>query len=74
MICLMCRSGETKPGTVTHTFHKGATIVIVKDIPAQVCGQCGEPYFDGEVAQVIEDLVNDAVRKGAEVEILRYVA
>ncbi len=74
MICLMCKTGETKPGMVTHSFQKGATIVIVKDIPAQVCGQCGEPYFDGDVAKVIENLVNDAVRKGAEVEILRYAA
>jgi YgiT-type zinc finger domain-containing protein len=74
MICLMCKTGQTKPGTVTHTFQKGATIVIIKDIPAQVCGQCGEPYLGGEVAKVIETLVDDAVRKGAEVEILRYAA
>jgi YgiT-type zinc finger domain-containing protein len=74
MICLMCKSGETVPGTVTESFRKGATMVIVKDIPAQVCGQCGEPYFDGEVAKAIERLVTDAVRKGTEVEILRYAA
>ena len=74
MICLMCKTGETKPGMVTESFRKAATIVIVKDIPAQVCGQCGEPYFDGDVAEAIEKLIDDAVRKGAEVEILRYAA
>ena len=72
--CTMCKSGETKPGKATESFTRGETIVIVKDIPAQVCSQCGEPYFDGDVAKVIEQLVNDAVRKGAEVEILRYAA
>jgi len=74
MICLMCRTGETAPGTVTDSFRKGDTLVIVKDIPAQVCTQCGEPYLDGEVAEVIEKLVEDAVRSGAEVQILRYAA
>jgi YgiT-type zinc finger domain-containing protein len=73
MICLMCQ-GETQPGTVTHSFQRGTTTVIVKDIPAQVCSQCGEPSFGGEVAKLIEGLVNDAVGKGAEWEILRYVA
>jgi hypothetical protein len=46
----------------------------VKDIPAQICGQCGEPYIDGEVAKALERLVDDAVRKGTEVQILRYAA
>jgi YgiT-type zinc finger domain-containing protein len=73
MICLACQ-GETEPGTVTHSFQKGTTTVIVKDVPAEVCRQCGESYLSSEVAQVLEDLVNDAVRKGAEVEILHYAA
>ena len=74
MICIVCKSGRTNPGTVTDSFRKGETLVVVKDIPADVCTQCGEPYIDGEVARALERLVDDAVRKGTEVQILRYAA
>jgi len=72
--CVFCKSGTATPGKTTASFTRGETIVIVKDIPADVCGQCGEPYIDGEVAKALERLVDDAVRKGIQVEILRYAA
>jgi YgiT-type zinc finger domain-containing protein len=74
MDCVICRRGNRTPGKVTHTFHRGETIMVIRDIPADVCDVCGEPYLSSEVAKVIEKLVNDAVSKGAEVEILRYAA
>jgi YgiT-type zinc finger domain-containing protein len=73
MICLTCE-GQTRPGKVTHTFQKGTTTVVVKDVPAEVCGQCGEACLSSEAGKVIEKLVNDAVSKGAALEILRYAA
>ena len=72
--CVICRRGDRQPGKVTHTFHRGETLVVIRDIPADVCDVCGEAYFSSEVAKVIEGLVNDAVRKGTEVQILRYAA
>jgi YgiT-type zinc finger domain-containing protein len=72
--CVICRRGSRQPGKVTHTIQRGHTIVVVRDVPADVCDVCGEAYFSSEVIGVIERLVEDAVRKGAEVEILRYAA
>jgi YgiT-type zinc finger domain-containing protein len=74
MKCVICRRGDTEPGRTTMSFQSGESTVIVKNVPADICRICGEPYMSTEVALVIENLVNDAVRKGAEVEILRYAA
>jgi YgiT-type zinc finger domain-containing protein len=72
MRCVICKSGEFKPGMTMEAFTRGESVVVVKDIPALVCGQCGSPFLSDEVAGVIEKLINNAVRKGAEVKILRY--
>jgi YgiT-type zinc finger domain-containing protein len=74
MKCVICKHGETKPGKATMSFQEGDTTVVVKDVPAEICQTCGESYMSTEVAETIERLVDGAVRKGTEVEILRYAA
>lgn len=74
MDCVFCKRGDRKPGKVMHSFQQGETIVVIKDIPADVCDFCGEAYFSSEVIEIIERLIDDAVRKGVEVEVLRYAA
>ncbi|MHB8237633.1 MAG: type II toxin-antitoxin system MqsA family antitoxin [Acidithiobacillus ferrivorans] len=46
MQCVICRHSATQPGTVTVTLERGATVVVIKDVPAEVCSQCGEYYLD----------------------------
>jgi hypothetical protein len=36
----------------------GTCIVIVKNVPSQVCGQCGEVSYSNEVARRLEHIVN----------------
>jgi hypothetical protein len=48
----------------------GDTVVIVRDVPAAVCQNCGEYYLDEAVYRQGEE----AVQRRAEVEILRYAA
>ena len=74
MRCTLCKHGETKPGKVTVTLQRGETTVIVKDVPAEVCENCGEYYLEGAVTDQIFAMAEEAVRKHAEVEILRFAA
>ena len=73
MKCAICKHGETNPGVTTITLKRDATIVIVKDVPADVCSTCGEDYLSTDVTLELEKLGNAAVARGAEVEILTYV-
>jgi len=72
--CVLCKNGETHPGTVTVTLERGKTVVVVRDVPADVCENCGEYYLDSSVAQEVYQRAEAAVARNAEVEILRYAA
>lgn len=74
MTCVLCKNGETRPGTVTVTLERGKTVVVVRDVPADVCENCGEYYLDSAVAQEVYQRAEGAVARNAEVEILRYAA
>ncbi|MCP6762056.1 MAG: type II toxin-antitoxin system MqsA family antitoxin [Fischerella sp. CENA71] len=59
---------------VTVTLERDNTIIILKGVPAEVCDNCGEYYLNSSVTEQILKRAEDAVNKGAEVEILRYAA
>ena len=74
MKCVICRHGDTRPGTVTVTLERGDTVVVIKDVPAEVCQQCGEYYLDKATTACVMRMAEEAVQRHAEVEILRYAA
>jgi YgiT-type zinc finger domain-containing protein len=74
MTCVVCKNGETRPGEVTVTLQRGASTVILKNVPADVCENCGEYYLSDVVTEQVMARAEIAVRNGAEVEILRFAA
>ncbi len=74
MHCVICKQGETQPGKVTVTLHRGETTVIIKDVSGNVCENCGEYYLDEAITERILKMAEAAHKRGAEVEILRLVA
>ena len=74
MKCVICKQGQTAPGFVTVTLERADTVLIITDVPAEVCPQGGEYYLDDATTQRIMALGEDAVRHRAEVEVLRYMA
>ena len=49
MIRVYCKTGDPTSGRTTVTFDReeGVTIVI-RNVPARICPQCGEQYFDAD--------------------------
>jgi YgiT-type zinc finger domain-containing protein len=74
MQCVICRHGITKPGLITVTLQREDCIVILKSVPTEICDNCGEYYLNESVTEEVLNKAEDAVSKGAEVEILRYAA
>ncbi len=74
MTCVVCKIGETQPGETTLLLERGESIIIIKDVPAHICENCGERYFDADVTREVMARADEAVQKGAELEILRMVA
>ncbi len=74
MKCVICKQGETFGGKVTVTLEREQTTVLIKEVPAQVCQNCGEYYLDEDISARLMQSAESAVKNGAEIEILRYVA
>jgi YgiT-type zinc finger domain-containing protein len=74
MKCVICKHGETAPGLVTVSLQRKETTVIFKNVPAEVCNNCGEYFLDEKITERLTIQAKNAVKNGAEVEILRFVA
>lgn len=74
MKCVICKTGDVTNGTTTVTLQRGETTVVIKDVPARVCVQCGEYYLSDDMTGKVMAMAEAAVSKGAEVEILRWAA
>lgn len=74
MKCTFCKQGTTNPGNVTVTLSRQDTIVVIKNVPAEICENCNEYYLSEKTDGYVLARAEEAVEKGAEVEILRFAA
>ena len=74
MTCVLCKTGHPEPGSATVTLERNSTVVVFKDVPADVCPNCGEYYLSAIVTERICKQAEEAVKRNAEVEVLRYAA
>jgi YgiT-type zinc finger domain-containing protein len=62
MKCLFCK-GEMKKGeTPVHIDRKGCHVTL-DSVPAWVCTQCGESYFEEAEVDAIQDLIKSVEEK-----------
>lgn len=74
MKCPICKHGETIAGKATVTLERGATTLVVKEVPAQVCANCGEEYVDEEVVGQLLREAEKCEQAGTEINVRHYRA
>ncbi|MDI6803877.1 MAG: type II toxin-antitoxin system MqsA family antitoxin [Bacteroidota bacterium] len=74
MTCVICKTGVLEKGNVIVTINRDGSVIIFKNVPADVCGNCGEYYLNEDVTEVILNRAKEAVKNKPEVEILQYAA
>lgn len=74
MKCVICKQGETQPGVVTVTLERGTTTLVFKNVPAQVCANCGEAYIDDATTAQLLATAEAAVQAGVHVEVREFIA
>lgn len=67
MTCIVCHQGDTRPGTTTVTFHRDGQTVVVNEVPAEVCENCGEAYVADDVTERLLEIAAEARRARAQV-------
>lgn len=74
MKCVICKQGDTSSGAVTVTLERGSTTLVFKNVPAQVCANCGEAYVDEATTTQLLNAAESAMKAGVQVEIREFVA
>ena len=74
MNCVVCKNGMVKDGFTTVTLVRGNTTLVFRQVPAQVCENCGEEYLSEAVTDDLLAKADNAVASGVEVDVRSYKA
>ena len=62
MECVICKHGTTRSSFVTVTLERDNCIVILKQVPADVCQNCGDDYLSEAVTAEVLQKVDVPIR------------
>ncbi len=71
--CPLC-SGTLEKGKTTFTVDFGSGVVVIRNVSATICSQCGMEWIDDDVSGKVEKIVKDAKNKHSVVEVLSLSA
>jgi YgiT-type zinc finger domain-containing protein len=54
MICGLCGESGAEIRCLTRSYGKGASLLVIEDVPVTVCPHCGESYLTAETLYEIE--------------------
>ena len=74
MKCSSCRQESLDEGHVTLTFERAGTTIVIKEVPGQICPNCGEEYVLDDAAARALQAAEAAASSGSPVKVLRYEA
>ncbi len=65
--CYFC-TGKLKKANVNIARYWGKDLIALNNVPALVCQQCGERYFEAEVSAKIDQRIQGALRRKSSLE------
>ena len=69
--CPLC-GGRLKAGISVVPFVFEGMVIVVKDVPAESCRSCHEPYVSGKVTDELAKLLTQLKSLQTEVSIVSY--
>ena len=72
MRCIICKTGEVKPGKVEAELRLGSDRLVVI-VEAEVCNECSEAYYSTETLRYLEGVREDFLRKAIALETIGSV-
>ncbi len=71
MICVICKTGTCKPGKTHFSVFVKDAFVVVKNVDAMICDNCGEAYYDAATTDYIQAQVELGYNATEEVEVMK---
>jgi YgiT-type zinc finger domain-containing protein len=69
----MCKQFDPRPGLTTVAVERGEFSLVLKNVPALICPQCGEAYTDEATAIRILESANELEDAGLQVVVRSFV-
>ena len=66
--CYFCK-GKVTETKIEVDFRWGKKLKVLKNVPASVCQQCGEKYFQAAVYKAMERLVIGRVKPSSRISV-----
>lgn len=61
-----------QPGTATFAVDYKSGVMVVRNVPAENCSQCGEEWIADEIAAKLETLAERARKEKKQVEVVDF--
>lgn len=71
--CPLCKS-EMKEGKTELTLKRARSVVVIEDVPAMVCPQCGEASIDASTSQAAYEIAEREILRGVALEFCKFKA
>lgn len=71
-MCFYCKCKTMIPSVTTHVATLKDCVIIIKNVPCDECGQCGEKYFSDEVMEKLDSIIDKAQEVAGEIFIRDY--
>jgi len=72
MICLICRQSDLVDGFTSVTLERGEIKLVIKDVPARICPNCGEAVVEEAVAVRLLDAAEEVAMMGRSESVRQY--
>lgn len=69
--CPIC-GGDKKAGQTIYSVDLGFGVVVVRNVPAMVCSQCGEEWINAVTAQKLAKMVDMAKKNKLQIEMVEF--
>ena len=71
--CYFCK-GTTEIRSLDVDFRWEGKLYVIKDVPIEICTQCGERYYSAEISKRIDEIVQSKRKpeKVLEVPVLEF--
>ena len=74
MKCAICQHGSTTDGFTTIVLERDQTTIVFKNVPAQICENCGEEYVSSAVNKALLRQAEEEWERGIILEMLHFAA
>ena len=71
--CPLC-GGVMTDGITTIPFLSGDRVTVIKNVPAEICSDCGDAYMKSSVVDRVESLLDRIEELHSEMSVIQYEA